>query len=100
MAAGLETGVTGRSALKKMAQWLLQEDKEPRHATRSSSPELVVHYWDGSAPEGRQLRDISESGAYIYTPERWYLGTIVRIILQGYQTRTRPDGAPEAIAAR
>ena len=37
-----------------------------------------MHYWDGSAPEGRQIRDISESGAYIYTPERWYLGTIIR----------------------
>jgi len=84
--------VTGRSALKKMARWLLQEDKDPRNATRSASPELVVYYWDGSAPEGRHLRDISESGAYIYTPERWYLGTIVRIILQRYQTK-RADGS-------
>lgn len=85
--------MTGRSALKKMARWLLQEDTEARSATRRSSPELVVHYWDGSAPEGRHLRDISESGAYIYTAERWYVGTIVRIILQGYQTRTRVDGS-------
>jgi Flp pilus assembly protein TadG len=52
----------------------------------------VVHYWDGSAPEGRHLRDISESGAYIYTSERWYPGTIIRIILQGYQTTVRADG--------
>jgi Flp pilus assembly protein TadG len=52
----------------------------------------VVHYWDGSAPEGRHLRDISHSGAYIYTPERWYPGTIIRIILQGYQTAARKDG--------
>ncbi len=38
---------------------------------------------DGSAPEGRYLRDISHSGAYIYTSERWYPGTIIRIVLQG-----------------
>jgi len=75
-----------------MERWLLQEDKEPRRATRTASPEIVVHYWDGSAPEGRHLRDISESGAYIYTLERWYPGTIVRIVLQGQQTQTRSDG--------
>jgi Flp pilus assembly protein TadG len=52
-----------------------------------------VYYWDGSAPEGRQLRDISHSGAYIYTPERWYPGTIIRVVLQGYQTVVKPDGS-------
>jgi Flp pilus assembly protein TadG len=57
-----------------------------------------VHYWDGSAPEGRCLRDISQFGAYIYTPERWYPGTIVRIVLQGYRRAEREDGttAPAA----
>jgi Flp pilus assembly protein TadG len=76
----------------KMKQWLLQENDEPRGAPRSTQPELVVYYWDGSAPEGRHIRDISASGAYIYTPEQWYPGTIIRIILQGYQTTTRADG--------
>jgi Flp pilus assembly protein TadG/uncharacterized protein YerC len=56
-------------------------------------PEVVVYYWDGSAPEGRHIRDISETGAYIYTPERWYIGTIVRIILQGYPTSIQQDGS-------
>jgi hypothetical protein len=70
----------------------------PWRAPRSTKPEVLVHYWDGSAPEGRHLRDISESGAYIYTPERWYIGTIIRIILQGYQTVMLEDGttAPTA----
>jgi Flp pilus assembly protein TadG len=86
------------AALSRMKRWLLHEEEEPRRAPRSAQPEVIVHYWDGSAPEGRHLRDISESGAYIYTPERWYLGTIVRIILQGYKTATREDGstAPSA----
>ena len=51
-----------------------------------------MYYWDGSVPEGRRIRDISISGAYIVTPERWYVGTIVRLILQGYKTTPRPDG--------
>jgi Flp pilus assembly protein TadG len=86
-------------AIGRMKQWLVQEkNEEPRRAPRSLQPEVVVYYWDGSAPEGRHLRDVSESGAYIYTPERWYPGTIIRIILQGYQTVLREDGttAPEA----
>jgi Flp pilus assembly protein TadG len=80
-------------AIDKMKGWLLQEKKEPRRAPRSAEPEIIVHYWDGSAPEGRQLRDISQTGAYIYTPERWYLGTIIRIVLQGYETTIREDGS-------
>jgi hypothetical protein len=82
-----------RQALGRMKRWLLQETEEPRCAPRSTEPEIIVHYWDGSAPEGRHLRDISESGAYIYTPERWYPGTIIRIILQGYQTAVQEDGS-------
>jgi Flp pilus assembly protein TadG len=81
-----------RQAIGRMRRWLLQETKEPRRAARSTEPEVVVYYWDGSSPEGRQLRDISHSGAYIYTPERWYPGTIIRIILQGYRTAVREDG--------
>jgi len=80
-------------AIGKAKKWLLQgANEDPRRAPRSVGPEVVVHYWDGSAPEGRHLRDISRSGAYIYTPERWYPGTIIRIILQGYQPPKREDG--------
>jgi Flp pilus assembly protein TadG len=82
-------------AFGKMRQWLLQEKEEeqPWRAPRRTEPELVVHYWDGSAPEGRQLRDVSQSGAYIYTLERWYVGTIIRIILQGHPPMMSEDGA-------
>jgi Flp pilus assembly protein TadG len=81
------------SAIGKVKRWLLQTEKEPRHSTRVPLPDIVVHYWDGSAPEGRHIRDISDTGAYIYTPERWYLGTIIRITLQGYDKTVREDGS-------
>jgi hypothetical protein len=81
-----------RGGIGKLRGWLLQEKEEPRRAPRGEQPEVLVHYWDGSVPAGRHVRDISESGAYIYTPERWYVGTIIRIILQGYQTAVREDG--------
>jgi hypothetical protein len=77
----------------KMKQWLLQEEQERRRAPRYTKPEVVAYYWDGSAPEGRQIRDVSQNGAYIYSPEHWYVGTIIRLILQGYRTAVREDGA-------
>jgi Flp pilus assembly protein TadG len=69
-------------AIGKMKGWLAREEEEPRRGPRSIHPEILVYYWDGSAPEGRRVHDISQSGAYICTPERWYPGTIIRLILQ------------------
>ncbi len=86
------------SKLDKIKRWIFEEGKEVRNAERFKEPEIVVHYWDGSVPEGRPLRDISQTGAYIYTSERWYLGTIVRLILQGDGNAASKNGgkAPEA----
>jgi Flp pilus assembly protein TadG len=77
-------------SIANVRRWLLEESDEPRRAPRLIQPEIVVHYWDGAAPEGREIRDISESGAFILTRERWYPGTIIRLVLQGY-----PDTARE-----
>jgi Flp pilus assembly protein TadG len=81
------------NSITRLKKWLLgQEAPEARRAARKTQPTLVVHYWDGSAPEGRGLRDISYSGAYVYTPERWYPGTIIRIVLQGCRASSGPGG--------
>lgn len=75
-----------------LSDWLEKGPAEKRRAPRLPEPSLLVYYWDGSVPEGRKIRDISSSGAYVITPERWYVGTIVRLILQGYKTTPKPDG--------
>src|ERR1700733_4156384 len=75
------------------SRWLEnQPSGDKRRAPRLAEPSVMVYYWDGSVPEGRKIRDISTSGAYVITPERWYIGTIVRLILQGYKTTALPDG--------
>lgn len=51
-----------------------------------------MYYWDGATPVGHQLRDISLSGAYLYTPERWYPGTIIRLLLQKGPAVTSGEG--------
>lgn len=76
-----------------LSRWLeSRPSAEKRRAPRLPEPSLLVYYWDGSVPEGRKIRDISITGAYVVTPERWYVGTIVRLILQGYKTTARPQG--------
>ncbi len=81
-----------KDMMRGISRWLEEPPSEKRRAARTVEPSLLVYYWDGSVPEGRKIRDISRSGAYIVTPERWYVGTIVRLILQGYKTTTTPDG--------
>lgn len=83
-----------------MGRWLLQNKKEePRGALRLVQPEIIVHYWDGAAPEGRKIRDISEYGAYILTDECWYPGTIIRIVVQGHAAAARKHGNEATVAS-
>jgi Flp pilus assembly protein TadG len=89
-------GALDMTRLKKMKSWLLQENEEPRRAPRSRQPEIVVHYWAGNERGGRTLRDISETGAYIYTQEQWYPGTIIRIVMEGQRGRAGGDQTPPA----
>lgn len=77
--------------LAGLQRWVDGPGQERRRAPRSREPSLVVYYWDGATPEGRRLRDISASGAYIITAERWFVGTVVRLILQEYKAPERGD---------
>ena len=81
-----------KGMMGNLSRWLENSPPDKRRAARLPDPSLLVYYWDGSVPEGRRIRDISSSGAYIVTPERWYVGTIVRLILQGYKTTPQPEG--------
>jgi hypothetical protein len=55
---------------------------DPRKAPRDKSPGLAAYYWTGAAPQAHGIRDISASGLYIVTEERWYPGTLVLMTLQ------------------
>ncbi|MGO8720237.1 MAG: PilZ domain-containing protein [Acidobacteriaceae bacterium] len=56
--------------------------QERRNAERRALPGLVAFYWDGANPVPRGIRDISSTGMYLLTEERWYLGTLVIMTLQ------------------
>lgn len=58
-----------------------------------------MHYWGGTSQRGEEIRDISESGAYIYTREQWYPGTIIRVVFQSQRMHVRDNGARTAEAS-
>jgi hypothetical protein len=55
---------------------------DPRKAPRDSAPGLAAYYWNGAAPKSHSVRDVSSTGLYVVTEERWYPGTLVLMTLQ------------------
>lgn len=48
---------------------------------------LVAYYWNGSVPVPHLVRDISRTGIFLYTDERWYPGTMLQLTLD-FKTET------------
>jgi hypothetical protein len=57
---------------------------------------LSACYWNGGTVVSAQVRDISDKGAYLVTPERWYVGTILTITFQ-YEAEANGTKSLEAI---
>jgi hypothetical protein len=45
-------------------------------------PHLAAYYWNGSQPAPHSVRDISSSGIYLLTEDRWHRGTLLMLTLQ------------------
>jgi hypothetical protein len=44
-------------------------------------PGLIAYFFTGGNPVAQEVRDISATGIYIITNERWYPGTVIRVTL-------------------
>jgi hypothetical protein len=53
-----------------------------REAPRETLPGLAAYYWTGAAPKAHNIKDISSTGLYVVTEERWYPGTLILMTLQ------------------
>jgi hypothetical protein len=51
-------------------------------AERRNSPSLAAYHWKGSYPRLNSVRDISCTGAFLLTQERWEPGEVVSLTLQ------------------
>src|SRR5260370_43371 len=73
----------GMDHMKPVASWFeWLGSRERRTAERQTPLHLVAHYLDGAAPLGHDIRDISSTGLYLLTEQRWYPGTLVSLSLQ------------------
>jgi PilZ domain len=73
----------GIRAVRPPRNWLERWwSPDPRSAPRVPSPGLAAYYWNGASPKAHTVRDISSTGLYVVTEERWYPGTIVLMTLQ------------------
>jgi hypothetical protein len=78
----IEPGIkTLKPAKSWLERWLNPDPPDLRKTARESLPGLAAHFWTGGAPEEHCVRDISPSGLYVVTEERWYPGTVVRMTL-------------------
>jgi len=58
---------------------------DPRRAPRVQGPGLAAYYWSGGPPQRHAVRDISTTGLYLVTEERWYPGTLILMTLQSQE---------------
>lgn len=73
----------GVRSIKQPRNWLQRWwSPDPRKAPRMPASGLAAYYWNGAAPVAHGVRDISKSGLYVVTEERWYPGTLVLMTLQ------------------
>lgn len=56
--------------------------RDRRVTERRAAAGLVAHYWNGGAPEEHKIRDISSTGLYVVTKDRWYPGTLIEMAVQ------------------
>ena len=79
---------SAKPARSWLQRWLNPEPTQPRKAQRESVSGLTAYFFTGGAPVAHAVRDISTSGMYVFTHERWYPGTVVRMTLTDRQQPT------------
>jgi hypothetical protein len=76
---------TAKPSAKPARGWLSKlispDPKDARKAAREALPGLNAFFFTGGAPQAHGVRDISPTGLYVFTSERWYPGTMVRMTL-------------------
>lgn len=59
-----------------------RSSRERRRAVRRTAPELAAYHWSGADPKQDSVKDISSTGVYLETSERWTPGDLVSLTLQ------------------
>jgi PilZ domain len=76
---------------------------ERRRDDRLSAPDLEVSFWSETEPTRASIKDISNTGVYVVTNERWLPGTDVSLTFESkspVDSRERPSVQLEARSVR
>jgi PilZ domain len=76
---------------------------ERRRDDRLPAPDLEVTFWSGKEQNRARIKDISNTGVYVVTKERWLPGTDVSLTLESksnVDSRPRPSVQLEATTIR
>ena len=76
----------------RFLRWLFPEVNQ-RRAKRYATSNLVAYYWTGGAPFSYQVGDISATGVFLLTKERWAPGTLIQMTLQPQSGRVSNDNS-------
>ena len=79
----------------KLKQWLNPggAPSDRRRSERRYVPGMVAHYFTGGAPRPHQVADISLTGFYLLTEDRWMTGTMIQMTVQ----KPSRDGGKKSI---
>ena len=77
----------------RLLRWLFP-DINRRRAKRYPTPGLVAYYWTGGSPHSYEVANISATGLYLLTKERWAPETMIQMTLQkGENAGVGPEGS-------
>ena len=69
--------------MKPITDWLKSlVSNDARRQLRRKTPPLAAYFWDGGNPVAHTVQNISPTGFYLATKERWLLGTLIMMTLQ------------------
>jgi hypothetical protein len=89
-----------KSPLGLLGRWLFQGNADPRKRGRKPVDGLVAHFFTGGAPQAHEVRDVSATGLYVVTAERWYPGTVIRMTLTKTGNGQEPGKQSITVQAR
>ncbi len=74
-----------------LSRFLFPDPPDPRLGQREPPPGLIVQIWTGEVLQTYKIRDISKTGLFVETEQRWYRGTVIRVRLTKVSTEEVPE---------
>jgi len=81
-------------------RWFSPGPADRRQSPRKPAPGLFAFFWTGGPPLAHSVRDMSATGLYVVSADRWYHGTLVRMTLATAESAERSESNSITVLAR